>query len=97
MSDVVSYVIDRNIAVITVNNPPVNALSQAVRQGLLDAIRKASDDEPEAVIIHCEGRTFIAGADITEFGKPHAEPLLHYGHLPSLPDAGAGIVLCLQA
>jgi 3-hydroxyacyl-CoA dehydrogenase len=76
MSDVVSYVIDRNIAVITVNNPPVNALSQAVRQGLLDAIRKASGDESKAVIIHCEGRTFIAGADITEFGKPHAEPLL---------------------
>ena len=76
MSDVVSYVIDRNIAVITVKNPPVNALSQAVRQGLLDAIRQASGDESKAVIIHCEGRTFIAGADITEFGKPHAEPLL---------------------
>ena len=76
MSDVVSYVIDRNLAVITVNNPPVNALSQAVRQGLLDAIQKASNDASEAVIIHCEGRTFIAGADITEFGKPHAKPLL---------------------
>jgi len=76
MNDVVSYVIDGNIGVITVNNPPVNALSQAVRQCLLDAIRTAAADESEAVLIHCEGRTFIAGADIKEFGKPRAEPLL---------------------
>jgi len=76
MNDVVNYVIDGNIGVISVNNPPVNALSQAVRQGLLDAIRTAASDETEAVVIYCEGRTFIAGADIKEFGKPHAEPLL---------------------
>jgi len=76
MSDRVSYVTDGNIGVITVNNPPVNALSQAVRQGLLDAIRTAASDDTEAVIIHCEGRTFIAGADIKEFGKPRAEPFL---------------------
>ena len=76
MNDVVSYVIDGNIGVITVNNPPVNALSQAVRQGLLNAIRTAAADESEAVLIHCEGRTFIAGADIKEFGKPSADPLL---------------------
>ncbi len=76
MNDIVSYVIDGNIGVITVNNPPVNALSQAVRQGLLDAIRTAATDESEAVLICCEGRTFIAGADIKEFGKPRAEPLL---------------------
>ena len=75
MNDVVSYVTDGNIGVITVNNPPVNALSQAVRQGLLDAIRAAASDNTEAVVIHCDGRTFIAGADIKEFGKPHAEPL----------------------
>jgi 3-hydroxyacyl-CoA dehydrogenase len=76
MSDVVSYEIVDGIGVITVDNPPVNALSQAVRQGLLDAIRTAQDDESEAVLIHCAGRTFIAGADITEFGKPHLEPSL---------------------
>jgi 3-hydroxyacyl-CoA dehydrogenase len=76
MNDVVNYVIDGNIGVITVNNPPVNALSQAVRQGLLEAIRATASDDTEAVVIHCEGRTFIAGADIKEFGKPHAEPLL---------------------
>ncbi len=76
MNDVVSYVMDGDIAVVTVNNPPVNALSQAVRQGLLDAIRQAADDDSKAVLILCEGRTFIAGADITEFGKPMAEPFL---------------------
>jgi 3-hydroxyacyl-CoA dehydrogenase len=76
MHDVVRYAIDGKIAVITVVNPPVNALSQAVRQGLRDAIRKAGGDACDAVIIHCEGRTFIAGADITEFGKPPAEPFL---------------------
>ena len=76
MSEVVSYVTDGNVGVITVSNPPVNALSQAVRQGLLDAIRVAAGDDTDAVVIHCEGRTFIAGADIKEFGKPHAEPFL---------------------
>ena len=76
MNDVVSYVMDGEIAVVTVNNPPVNALSQAVRQGLRDAIRRAADDDSGAVLILCEGRTFIAGADITEFGKPMAEPFL---------------------
>jgi 3-hydroxyacyl-CoA dehydrogenase len=76
MNDVVSYVIEGDIAVVTVDNPPVNALSQPVRQGLLDAIRQAADDDVKAVLILCEGRTFIAGADITEFGKPMAEPFL---------------------
>ena len=68
MNDVVSYVMDGDIAVVTVNNPPVNALSQAVRQGLQGALRR--------VLILCAGRTFIAGADITEFGKPMSEPFL---------------------
>lgn len=76
MNDVVRYTIDGNVAVITVDNPPVNALSHAVRQGLLDAIRRASEDDSEVIVIHCEGRTFIAGADITEFGKPPAKPFL---------------------
>ena len=73
MNDVVTYTLDGDIAVVTVKNPPVNALSQAVRQGLRDAIRRAADDDSKAVLILCEGRTFIAGADITEFGKPMAE------------------------
>jgi len=66
------------VAVLTVSNPPVNALSRHVRQGLHDGLKQASADAGvHAVVITCAGRTFIAGADITEFGKPPAEPSLH--------------------
>src|SRR6266705_182535 len=66
------------VAVLTVDNPPVNALSQHVRKGLHDGIRQATADAAvHAIVIACAGRTFIAGADITEFGKPPAEPSLH--------------------
>jgi 3-hydroxyacyl-CoA dehydrogenase len=66
------------VAVITVNNPPVNALSQHVRQGLRDGVTQAvADAGVAAIVIVCAGRTFIAGADITEFGKPPQSPSLH--------------------
>jgi 3-hydroxyacyl-CoA dehydrogenase len=66
------------VAVLTVNNPPVNALSHGVRLGLRDGIRQAiADRDVDAIVIVCAGRTFIAGADITEFGKPPREPGLH--------------------
>src|SRR5580765_4873726 len=63
------------VAVLTVDNPPVNALSQHVRKGLHDGIKQAiADSAVQAIVIVCSGRTFIAGADITEFGKPPVEP-----------------------
>jgi len=66
------------VAVLTLNNPPVNALSQHVRQGLRDGLAQAvADSGVDAVVIVCAGRTFIAGADITEFGKPPQTPSLH--------------------
>ena len=66
-----------NVLVIISDNPPVNALGQAVRAGLADGIAEAlSDDAVEAVVIRCDGRTFFAGADITEFGKPPKGPSL---------------------
>ena len=74
MSNVVSYELVGNIGVISVNSPPVNALSQAVRGGILNAMNASAKDASEAVVLRCEGRTFIAGADITEFGKPPMEP-----------------------
>lgn len=66
-----------DVLIVTSNNPPVNALSAAVRQGLVAAIEQAEgDDEVKAVVIACEGQTFFAGADITEFGKPPIQPWL---------------------
>src|SRR5690348_1843433 len=66
-----------DVLIVLSNNPPVNALSTAVRQGLVDAIAEAEADEGvHAVVIACEGQTFFAGADITEFGKPPQNPWL---------------------
>lgn len=66
---------DGEIAVIIVNNPPVNALSWHVRQGLEDNFTAAlADDSVKAIVLRCAGATFIAGADISEFGKPPRGP-----------------------
>ena len=66
-----------DILIVLSNNPPVNALGAAVRQGLVAAIEQAEADEAiKAVVIACEGQTFFAGADITEFGKPPVMPWL---------------------
>ena len=63
------------IAIVTVNSPPVNALSAAVRGGIFECIKSAiADPEVKAIVLTCGGRTFIAGADITEFGKPPKPP-----------------------
>ncbi|MCR6502244.1 3-hydroxyacyl-CoA dehydrogenase NAD-binding domain-containing protein [Shinella sp. CPCC 101442] len=68
------------IAVVTVDNPPVNALSQALRQGLIEAVAELDADAAvKAVVLICAGRTFIAGADVNEFGKPPQPP-----HLPDV-------------
>ncbi len=64
-----------DVLVIISDNPPVNALGAAVRIGLEAAIKEGvADDSIEAMVIRCDGRTFFAGADITEFGKPMIEP-----------------------
>jgi 3-hydroxyacyl-CoA dehydrogenase len=66
---------DGAIVVVAVDNPPVNALKHEVRAGLVEAFRQARDDGAvRAVVIACAGRTFFAGADITEFGKPPQAP-----------------------
>jgi 3-hydroxyacyl-CoA dehydrogenase len=66
---------DGDVAVIVVNNPPVNALSWHVRQGLADNFAAAlADDGVKAIVLRCDGATFIAGADISEFGKPPRGP-----------------------
>ena len=79
-SSVVSLRHEGDIAIVTVDNPPVNALSAALRQGLLDAVEDCEADEAvRAVVLLCAGRTFIAGADVREFGKPPQPP-----HLPDV-------------
>ncbi len=79
---VIDYEVQDNIAVIVVKNPPVNALSFSVRAGLLHFLMKAEKSkEVCGIIIACEGRTFIAGADISEFGRKPKEP-----DLPELLD-----------
>jgi 3-hydroxyacyl-CoA dehydrogenase len=75
MAQLVSSTKQRNVAVIAVNNPPVNALSHAVRVGIRERLGDALEDAGvDAVVVWCEGRTFIAGADIREFGKTPLEP-----------------------
>ncbi|MEX0582874.1 MAG: 3-hydroxyacyl-CoA dehydrogenase NAD-binding domain-containing protein [Sneathiella sp.] len=78
ITDFVSYEAKGTVGVITIDSPPVNALSQAVRAGIKGGIEAAvKDDSVTAVVLACAGRTFIAGADITEFGKPPQEPGLN--------------------
>ncbi len=70
MDDLVQLAKDKDVAIITVNNPPVNALSPGVAKGIAQAIEQVSkDDAIKAVVLIGGGRTFIAGADIKEFGK----------------------------
>ena len=77
MSDVVGYEVRGRIAVVTVDNPPVNALSLAVREGLVAQIdRAASDAAVDAIVLIGAGRTFPAGADIREFDQPARDPHL---------------------
>ncbi|WP_300059963.1 3-hydroxyacyl-CoA dehydrogenase NAD-binding domain-containing protein [uncultured Roseobacter sp.] len=80
MTDVVAYETHGAVAVLRLQNPPVNALSHAVRQGLMAGMDRAeADPVVRAVLIVGNGRTFIAGADIKEFGKPPLKP-----HLPDV-------------
>ena len=70
MDDLVQLTQDKDVAIITINNPPVNALSPAVAQGIGQAIETADKDgRIKSVVLIGGGRTFIAGADIKEFGK----------------------------
>lgn len=74
---VTDLAVDAEIAVVTIDSPPVNALSAAVRTGIRDGVQRALDDDAvKAIVLICAGKTFVAGADITEFGKPPSGPSL---------------------
>ncbi len=68
INDVTELTRDGDVAIITLDSPPVNALSAVVRDGLWEAFNQANKSDADAIVLICAGRTFIAGADITEFG-----------------------------
>lgn len=76
MTSVVTLRFKDNLAFVTVDNPPVNATSTAVRAGLLEAVNSIANSTATAAILTCAGRTFIAGGDMSEFDAPPVEPLL---------------------
>jgi 3-hydroxyacyl-CoA dehydrogenase len=83
------------VGIIWVNNPPVNAISVGVRTAIIDGVAKlAQDAEIKVGVLACEGRTFMAGADITEFGKPPLAPGLHEA-LRSLENSAKPIVAAI--
>lgn len=83
-TSVVTLTIEDDLAIVTINNPPVNATSHTVRAGLAEALSQTNENHSlRAVLITCEGATFVAGADINEFGKPP--------QAPTLPDIISGI------
>lgn len=80
MSTLVKYECLQGVALIAINNPPVNALSHGVRNGLLDSIRRFEEDEDAQIaVLYGTGRLFISGADISEFGQSPQPP-----HLPDV-------------
>jgi len=76
VSDVTDLTVDRDVAVVTIDNPPVNALSADVRDGIHEGLRRAIEDPAvTAVVLMCAGRTFVAGGDISALGtKPSGAP-----------------------
>ena len=87
LSKPVTYECNNSIARITINNPPVNALSQPVRKGILECVDKFSaDSTAKIVVLYGSGKLFLGGADISEFGKPP--------QAPSLPDVVSHIEAC---
>ncbi|NOT41601.1 MAG: 3-hydroxyacyl-CoA dehydrogenase [Alphaproteobacteria bacterium] len=87
---------DGDVAVLTLNSPPVNALSGPVREGIVNGVAKAlSDKSVKALVLICEGKTFIAGADISEFGKAPTGPSL-FDALNAIENASIPVVAAIH-
>ena len=85
MSEQIDYTTDQDIAVITIDNPPVNALKRGIASSIADSINKATaDDSITGIILIGSGRTFVAGADIAELGQVAAGTIEMSDELPSL-------------
>jgi len=77
MTDIATWAVEDAVGILTIYSPPVNALGLAVRKGLSDGIAALNADPAvQAIVLICGGRTFFAGADIAEFGKPFLVPTL---------------------
>ncbi len=100
MTDLVQLTKDNGIAVITINNPPVNALSPGVPESISDALDQvAKDDSVKAAVLIGGGRTFVAGADIKEFGKMTSGKPRGAGLLPLLlkiEDSSKPVVIAIH-
>ena len=102
MNDLVHLTKDEDIAIITIDNPPVNALSPGVPEGIRECIEKAKQDaEIKAIILIGAGRTFIAGADIKEFGKMTSgekkrDPAVSHQYLLDMEDCPKPIVAAIH-
>lgn len=100
MTELVQLARDNGVAIITINNPPVNALSPGVPGGISEALDQiAQDDGIKAVVLVGSGRTFVAGADIKEFGKMSSGNARGAGLLPLLlkiEDSGKPVVVAIH-
>lgn len=96
LNDVTDYRVEGETAVITLSSPPVNALSAAVRGGIAAGLARAHDDaRAQAIMLICDGRTFFAGADITEFGKPPVPPSL-FDVQDMIEDAAKPVIMAIH-
>jgi 3-hydroxyacyl-CoA dehydrogenase len=96
INSVADLTIEGEVALVTINSPPVNALSQPVREGLKHGVESAeANGAVKAIIIICDGRTFIAGADISEFGKPPTRPYLPEA-LDAMENASKPVIAALH-
>lgn len=96
INEVGDLTIEGEVAVLTLNSPPVNALSAGVRTAIDGGIRQAlANDAVKSIVLICEGRTFIAGADITEFGKAPSGPSL-FDALSMIENASKPVVAAIH-
>ena len=96
INEVGDLTIEGEVAVLTLNSPPVNALSAGVRVAIDGGIRQAlANDAVKSIVLICEGRTFIAGADITEFGKAPSGPSL-FDALSMIENASKPVVVAIH-
>jgi len=96
MADIVTYARQGQVGILTIDNPPVNAMGHGVRLGLAEGMKTAlADSDAKAVVVICAGSTFIAGADIKEFNAPPLEPF-HDEVIAALEDSPKPVIAAIH-